>query len=63
MISEQAAYAGGESWLNQCVDYINANQDYANHYIRANIPMIVGALPWQTCEVQGGVRSRRPPRQ
>ncbi len=46
MISEQAAYAGGESWLNQCVDYIDANQDFANRYIKANIPMIkVGRKP------------------
>ncbi len=46
MISEQAAYAGGEDWLNQCVDYIDANQGFANQYIKANIPMIkVGNKP------------------
>ena len=28
MIAEQAAYAGGEAWLNECVDYIDGNQGY-----------------------------------
>ena len=46
MISEQAAYAGGEEWLNQLVDYIDGNLDYAHAYIKANIPMIkVGNKP------------------
>jgi cystathionine beta-lyase len=46
MIAEQAAYAGGEDWLNQCVDYIDGNQQFANQYIKANIPMIkVGQKP------------------
>jgi cystathionine beta-lyase len=46
MIAEQAAYAGGEDWLNQCVAYIDSNHDYANEYIKANIPMIkVGQKP------------------
>ena len=46
MVAEQAAYAGGEDWLNQCVDYINANHDYANQFIKTNIPMIkVGNRP------------------
>ena len=40
MIAEQAAYAGGEGWLNQCVDYVDGNLDYAHDYITKNIPMI-----------------------
>jgi cystathionine beta-lyase len=40
MIAEQSAYAGGEDWLNSCVDYIDANHDYVGQYIKANIPMI-----------------------
>jgi cysteine-S-conjugate beta-lyase len=45
-VAEQAAYAGGEDWLNQCVDYIDANHDYAHQYIKANIPLIqVGEKP------------------
>ena len=44
--SSQAAYAGGEAWLNQCVDYIDGNQKFANDYIKANIPLIkVGNKP------------------
>ena len=46
MIGEQAAYSGGEDWLNQCVAYIDANHDFANRYIKANIPMLkVGQKP------------------
>ena len=40
MIAEQSAYAGGEDWLNQCVDYIDANHDFTQQYIKANIPML-----------------------
>jgi cystathionine beta-lyase len=40
IIAEQAAYAGGEAWLNQCVDYVDGNLDYAHDYITKNIPMI-----------------------
>ena len=40
MIASKAAYAGGEEWLNQCVDYVNGNHDLALSYIKANIPMI-----------------------
>jgi len=46
MIAEQAAYAGGEEWLNQLVDYIDGNLDFAHNYIKSNIPMIkVGSKP------------------
>ena len=49
MIAEQAAYAGGGDWLNACVDYIDGNHDFANQYIKANIPMIkVGGKPQGT---------------
>ena len=40
MIASQAAYKGGEDWLNQCVDYIDGNHDFAQKFIAANIPMI-----------------------
>src|SRR5581483_5212798 len=40
MIASKSAYAGGEEWLNQCVDYIDGNHDFATKYIAANIPMI-----------------------
>ncbi len=46
IVSSQAAYEGGETWLNQCVDYIDGNQQYANDYIKKNIPAIkVGNKP------------------
>lgn len=46
LIASQAAYAEGEEWLRQCVSYIDANQEFANRYIKENIPMIrVGAKP------------------
>ena len=40
MVAETAAYAGGEEWLNQCVDYIDGNLDYAHDYITKNLPLI-----------------------
>src|SRR3954467_6911840 len=40
MIASQSAYSGGEEWLNECVDYIDGNHDFAQQYITANIPMI-----------------------
>jgi len=46
MHAEQAAYAGGEPWLNQLVNYIDGNLEYAHNYIKNNIPMIkVGNKP------------------
>ena len=46
MYASKAAYAGGEAWLNQCVDYIDGNHVFANEYIKAHIPMIkVGNKP------------------
>ncbi len=40
MIASKAAYHGGEDWLNQCVDYIDGNHDFATKYIASNIPLI-----------------------
>jgi len=40
MIASKGAYAGGEEWLNECVDYIDGNHDYVEQYVKANIPMI-----------------------
>jgi cystathionine beta-lyase len=49
MVDSQAAYASGEGWLRTCVDYIDQNQDFANSYIKANLPMIkVGSKPEST---------------
>jgi cystathionine beta-lyase len=46
MVAAESAYAGGEGWLNACVDYLSDNHDFANAYIKKNIPMIkVGNPP------------------
>ena len=48
-VSSQAAYEGGEDWLNQCVDYIDGNQELANRYIKEKLPLIkVGGKPQGT---------------
>jgi cysteine-S-conjugate beta-lyase len=48
MIASRAAYSGGEEWLNECVDYIDANHDYVEQYIKANIPMVKVVKPQGT---------------
>jgi cysteine-S-conjugate beta-lyase len=40
MIASQAAYKGGDEWLNQCVEYIDGNHDFAQTFIATNIPLI-----------------------
>ena len=48
MIANRAAYAGGEEWLDQLVAYINANHDFAESFIQANIPLIKFVKPQAT---------------
>ena len=48
IIANQAAYAGGEDWLNQCVDYIDGNHEFAVDYIKKNIPMFKAYKPQGT---------------
>ena len=48
MIASKSAYAGGEEWLNECVDYIDGNHDLVEQYIKANIPMIKAYKPQGT---------------
>ena len=60
MAAQQAAYSGGEDWLNQCVDYIDGNHDFANHYIKTNIPMMkVGHKPRRHLSGVAGCQRRR----
>jgi cystathionine beta-lyase len=40
VIANQAAYTGGEEWLNQVVEYIDGNHDFAIDYIRKHIPLV-----------------------
>lgn len=40
IVANQAAYAGGEEWLNQLVEYVDGNHDFVEGYIRANMPLV-----------------------
>ena len=48
LIASRAAYAGGEDWLNQCVDYIDGTLDYVEKYVAANIPLVKVVKPQGT---------------
>jgi cysteine-S-conjugate beta-lyase len=48
MIASRAAYSGGEEWLDQCVDYIDANHDYVASFVRDNIPLVKVVKPQGT---------------
>jgi cystathionine beta-lyase len=39
-VAEQAAMAGGEPWLRECVAYVNANLHFAHRYIKEHMPLI-----------------------
>jgi cysteine-S-conjugate beta-lyase len=45
IVANRAAYEGGEGWLNQVVQYIDGNHDFAERFIRANIPLIKWTKP------------------
>ena len=40
MIATVAAYTRGEDWLQQVLSYLNDNHDYAESFIRANMPLV-----------------------
>jgi len=40
IVANHAAYAGGEEWLRQCVNYIDGNHDFAVDYIKKNLPLV-----------------------
>jgi cystathionine beta-lyase len=40
MVASKAAYEGGEEWLRQANEYVDANHDFVHQYVKANIPMI-----------------------
>jgi cystathionine beta-lyase len=50
MIASQAAYAEGEPWLNQVVEYLDGNHDYVQTFFKTKMPplMKVGAKPQGT---------------
>jgi cystathionine beta-lyase len=45
LIANRAAYEGGEDWLNQLVSYIDGTHDFAEQFIKANIPAIKWIKP------------------
>jgi cystathionine beta-lyase len=50
MLASQAAYAEGEPYLNQLVDYLDGNHDFVQQFFRTKMPplMKVGAKPQGT---------------
>jgi cystathionine beta-lyase len=48
IIANQAAYSGGEEWLNQVVDYIDGNHAFAVDFIGRNIPLARAYKPQGT---------------
>jgi len=45
LIANQAAYDGGEDWLNQVVSYIDGTHSFAEQFIKAKIPAIKWVKP------------------
>lgn len=48
LIASQAAYTGGEDWLNQVVTYIEGNLDFVESFVRSNIPRVKFVKPQGT---------------
>ncbi len=40
IVANRAALTAGEDWLDQAVEYIDANHDFVRRFVAANIPMI-----------------------
>lgn len=47
-VANKGALTGGEEWLDQCLDYIDGNHEFAVDYIKKNIPMIKAVKPQGT---------------
>lgn len=48
IVANSAAYADGEEWLNQLVAYIDGNHDFAEAFIRSNMPLVKFVKPQGT---------------
>jgi cystathionine beta-lyase len=48
IIATRAAYTSGESWLNECVAYVDGNHDYVEQFVRTNIPTVKVVKPQGT---------------
>lgn len=44
-LASQYAYAHGEEWLNQAIEYIQKNIDFVDKYLQENIPQIKAVMP------------------
>ena len=40
MLAQRTAYEQGDRWLDQCVEYIQRNRDFAEAFFRKNLPEI-----------------------
>jgi cystathionine beta-lyase len=40
VVANRAALTEGDQWLEQCVAYIDGNHDFAESFIRANVPLL-----------------------
>jgi cystathionine beta-lyase len=48
MIASQAAYAGGEEWLDQLTSYIDGNFNFVQSFVKENIPLLKFTKPQGT---------------
>jgi cystathionine beta-lyase len=48
VVANRAALIEGEEWLDQLVSYIDANHDFVESFVRANIPLIKTVKPQGT---------------
>ena len=48
IVANRAAYAEGEDWLNQLVEYIDGNHEFAAQFINAKVPSIKHVKPQGT---------------
>jgi len=40
LVALEAAYAHGDSWLEQCVDYIDKNLDFVGEFVSTHLPLV-----------------------
>lgn len=47
-VASEAAYSSGHRWLDELLDYVSGNMDYASGYCAANLPLIKPVMPEAT---------------
>jgi cystathionine beta-lyase len=48
IVANRAAYAGGDDWLDQCVEYIDGTHDLVAQFIARNLPLVRHVKPQGT---------------